>query len=119
MASDRRASILRAGAIAALNAIVGGLAAGLLHGGRLFDRKATANAAGALLRNVGPLLPEHRIGRDNLKNAFPEKSPQEIDAILNGVWDNLGRFSAEFAHLDRIKVHDPAQPGPSDIEYND
>jgi len=32
--------------------------------------------------------------------AFPEKSPEEIEAILKGVWDNLGRLGAEFAHID-------------------
>lgn len=110
---------LRAGALSLSNAIVGGLTAAFLRGARLFDRKATANAAAALLRGIGPWLPEHKTGRLNLANAFPEKSPQEIETILNGVWDNLGRFSADFAHLDRITVHDPALPGPSDIEYSD
>ena len=54
------------------------------------------------MRTVGPLLPENRIGRANLTAAFPEKSPAEIDTILRGVWDNLGRIAAEFAHLDRL-----------------
>ena len=33
------------------------------------------------MRTVGPWLREHRIARDNLTAAFPEKSPQEIEAI--------------------------------------
>jgi KDO2-lipid IV(A) lauroyltransferase len=59
------------------------------------------------MRNVGPLLPEHRIGRANLKAAFPEKSDAEIKAILRGVWDNLGRVTVEFAHIDRLAEGDP------------
>ena len=61
-----------------------------------------ANFAGWLMRRLGPLLPEHKLGRANLAAAFPEKSAAEIDAILSGVWDNLGRVGAEFAHLDRL-----------------
>jgi KDO2-lipid IV(A) lauroyltransferase len=34
--------------------------------------------------------------------AFPEKSDQEIAAILDAMWDNLGRVMAEYAHLDEI-----------------
>ncbi len=59
---------------------------------------------------------EQRIGRANLTAAFPEKSPEEIEAILAGVWDNLGRVGAEFAHLDHIWEHDPAHPEDSRIE---
>ena len=68
------------------------------------DRKRTANFAGALLRKIGPLLKEHRIGRENLRAAFPEKSDAEIEKILGGVWDNLGRIAVEFAHLDEFQV---------------
>ena len=52
---------------------------------------------------------EHRIGRANLAAAFPEKSPAEIEIILRGVWDNLGRVGAEIAHLDHICAGDPNQ----------
>ena len=52
------------------------------------------------MRRVGPWLPEHRIGQANLAAAFPEKSAAEIERILRGVWDNLGRVAAEFAQLD-------------------
>ena len=50
---------------------------------------------------VGPRLRSTASARDNLAAAFPEKSPAEIEAILRGVWDNLGRVAAEFAHIDR------------------
>ena len=62
------------------------------------------------------MLREQKIGRANLTAAFPEKSPQEIETILAGVWDNLGRVGAEFAHLDHIWEHDPAHPEHSRIE---
>ena len=68
---------------------------------------------------VGPWLPEHRIGRANLAAAFPEKSPAEIETILRGVWDNLGRVGAEFAHIDRLWDYDPARRGRGRILDSD
>lgn len=92
------------------NAVAGWLALGLLKLLRFANPDWTANFAAWLLRNVGPLLPENKIGRDNLTRAFPEKSPAEIDQILHGVWDNLGRVAAEFAQLDRLWDYDPEHP---------
>jgi KDO2-lipid IV(A) lauroyltransferase len=60
-----------------------------------------------LMRRIGPLMREHGTGRANLKAAFPEKSDAEIENILRGVWDNLGRTGAEFVHTDRLWDYDP------------
>ena len=91
---------------------VGASAIALVRAVKLMDRRHAANFAGALLRKVGPLFKEHRLGRDNLRAAFPEKSDAEIENILAGVWDNLGRLAVEFAHLDEFKLvsDDPAAP---------
>jgi KDO2-lipid IV(A) lauroyltransferase len=97
-----------------LRPVIGGLAVGSLRVLRLTNRKRTADLAGAFMRRVGPLLPEHRVGRANLVAAFPEKSPQEIERILAGVWDNLGRVAAEFSHLDRLTFQD-AQEDQAEI----
>jgi len=74
---------------------------------RYFDRLWVSNAFAWVARTVGPWTGEHRIGRANLAAAFPEKPAEEIERILRGVWDNLGRVVAEFAHLDRLAVGDP------------
>jgi len=83
-------------------AAIGALTVGLLRATRYFDADRTADALARIARTIGPLLREQRIGRANLTAAFPEKSPAEIEEILAGVWDNLGRMGAEFAHLDHI-----------------
>jgi KDO2-lipid IV(A) lauroyltransferase len=101
------------------NALLGNLAAGILRLLRRLNREKLANWIGPVSRRVGPFLPEHRTGRANLRAAFPEKSADEIEAILGGVWDNLGRFVADFAHLDRLRIYDPEAPGPHEIEFND
>jgi KDO2-lipid IV(A) lauroyltransferase len=93
---------------------VGALTVGILRITRYFEPVKTANLFGRIARLIGPVMREQRIGRANLTAAFPEKSPAEINTILAGVWDNLGRITAEFAHLDHIWDYDP--PRPSRIE---
>jgi KDO2-lipid IV(A) lauroyltransferase len=114
----RWAQGLRARLKPAINATAGFVTVGALKAVRLINRKVMADVAGGFLRRVGPWLPEHRIGRANLTAAFPEKSAAEIEEILRGAWDNLGRVAAEFAHLDRIKTYDPAVTGPFDVDYD-
>jgi KDO2-lipid IV(A) lauroyltransferase len=99
-------------------ATLGALTIGMLRAARRFDPIKTANLFGRIARSVGPMLPEQRIGRANLTAAFPEKSPEQIEAILAGVWDNLGRVGAEFAHLDRVWDYDPAHPENSRVEVD-
>jgi len=91
-------------------AAIGAFAVGLLKLLHLVDPDVMANIAGSFMRRIGPLLPENRIGRANLIAAFPEKTPAEIDTILRGVWDNVGRVAAEFAHLDHLSEFDPWHP---------
>lgn len=53
-------------------------------------------------RGLGMLYPRTKLARDNLKQAFPEKSEKEIEAILSEMWANLGRVAAEYVYLDQI-----------------
>src|SRR5438034_1781263 len=101
---------LRAAAKPVAEAAVGALTVGMLRTTRYFDPVKTANFFGRATRFIGRRLREDRIGRENLKAAFPEKSPEEIERILDGVWNNLGRIGAEFAHLDHIWDYDPDHP---------
>jgi KDO2-lipid IV(A) lauroyltransferase len=101
-----------------LEPIVGRIAVLLLRTLRRADRARIANWAGACMRRIGPWLPEHRVGRANLAAAFPEKSSAEIEKILRGTWENLGRVAAEFAFLDQIRVLHPGDAAPADAVYD-
>jgi KDO2-lipid IV(A) lauroyltransferase len=89
--------------------VAGALAVALLRLIRHGRRVPLANMSAAVMRRVGRLHPKHRVGRANLARAFPEKSPAEIEQILSGVWDNLGRLAVEFAFLDRITIGNAAE----------
>ncbi len=111
--------MLRRGAFKLRNAINAGLGATavvvLKAIGRI-DPDRLANLAAAFMRTVGPWFPEHQLGRENLQAAFPRKSPAEINAILSGVWDNLGRLGAEFAHLGSL-WDDQRAPGAGRVVF--
>jgi Kdo2-lipid IVA lauroyltransferase/acyltransferase len=92
------------------DAAMGWLTRAILRAIRLTDRRRTADFWAGFMRKVGPWLPEHRVGRANLAAAFPDKPAAEIEQILAGVWDNLGRFAVEFAQIERLSNADPSRP---------
>jgi len=107
---------LRGGVKHAGNAVLGALAIALIKALRRTDPDWLGDFAGRTMRMIGALLPENRLGRENLAAAFPEKSAAEIEEILRGVWDNLGRVGAEFIHLERLWDYEsPGKPGRFDI----
>ncbi len=102
----------------AISAILGRLAVLFLKALRWTDPNRMADFGGRFMRVLGPWLPEHRVGRANLVAAFPSWSAAEVDRVLGGVWDNLGRLGIEFACLDRLWNFDPARPELSRIEFS-
>jgi KDO2-lipid IV(A) lauroyltransferase len=97
------------------DAAIGATALGVIKALRGINPDRMADFGGRTMRIVGPWLPENRIGRENLIAAFPEKSSVEIETILSGVWDNLGRMGAEFVNLDRLGDFDPEHPNEGRI----
>jgi Kdo2-lipid IVA lauroyltransferase/acyltransferase len=74
---------------------------------RLLPIDWASGIGGFLGRNLGFCSHLNRIGRDNLRAAFPDKSEAEIAAILRHAWDNLCRTLAEYSQLDRLWDHRP------------
>lgn len=111
---------LRRGLKQAGDAAAGALAVGFLRALHSVNPDRMANIGGAFMRRIGPLFRENKIARDQLTAAFPEKTRAEIEKILTGTWDNLGRMGAEFAHLDRLWDFDPDHPKQDGrIQLND
>lgn len=67
---------------------------------RLIGVDASSALAGRFLRLVGPMIgPINKRAMTNLSIAFPEMPEDGKRAIIADVWENLGRTTAEFAHL--------------------
>lgn len=76
----------------------------------LLGKKKSPNLSGKAARLMGPALKKKNlIARRNLTLAFPEKSPQEIEEIIRGVWENLGRIPAEYAHFKNLDINNPEE----------
>ena len=69
---------------------------------RLLGMSRASAFGGWLLSHVGPLLPSHQTALKNVRCAFPDKSEAQVEGIVRGAWSNLGRTSAEYAHLKQL-----------------
>ena len=99
--------------------VLGRLLAGLVAWLRRGEPDRASDRFGALARRIGPFLPAHRIGRGNLRAAFPDAGPDWIEATLRDAWENLGRVVGEYVHLQRIWDYDPARPNAGQIVTDD
>ena len=69
---------------------------------------AAASALGGVLgRWIGPRLGVSNRARQNLQAAFPQLTAPQVELIVRGMWDNLGRVAAEYPHLRKIRVFEP------------
>ena len=91
----------------------------LLAALRRTDPDHASDLCGAIARRFGPLLPSHRIGRANLRAAFPDKDTVWIDATLRAAWDNLGRVAGEYVHLGRLWDFDTDHPNTGRMVSDD
>lgn len=91
---------------------------GLLSGLKLLPAEKAIATTGKLARTFAFHHPRTKLARQNLRMAFPEKSPQEIDRIIRQMWDNLGRTAAEYVYLDQIFDIDIENPEKGRFELD-
>lgn len=77
--------------------------------------KAASDLGGWIGRTIGPRLGVRKHALANLRMAMPELTAEQQQAILVGMWDNLGRVVAEYAHLGDIRISTPEQAGNVEI----
>jgi Kdo2-lipid IVA lauroyltransferase/acyltransferase len=75
---------------------------------RVFPVETAAAMSARVWRTLAPHQRRHRRALENLAIAFPEKTPEEREAIALKMWDNLGRVMAETMQIDRI-IADPSR----------
>lgn len=71
----------------------------------LLPVETASRMGGWVARKVMKRSRPTRTALTNLALAMPEKTEAERRAIVDAMWDNLGRVAAEYAHLQRIASH--------------
>lgn len=69
---------------------------------KLLPVEWASELGGWIGRNIGPRLAASRKAITNIKLALPDKTEKEIQIIIKGMWDNLGRVMMEYPHLEKI-----------------
>lgn len=69
---------------------------------RITGPEKASNFGGWIGRTIGPRMAVSRKARANIALAFPELPEDRREAILTGMWDNLGRVIAEYPHLETL-----------------
>lgn len=70
---------------------------------RVLPLDAASALGGLMARSLGPRLPISERARRNLRRAYPGIAKPEVEHIVRGMWDNLGRTAAEFPHLGELR----------------
>ena len=91
---------------------------GFLNLLKLFPADGAIRFADRMMRRFGPLTRRHRLMLTNLRNAFPDKSEAQIEAIALGSWGNMGRLAAEYVFLDQLFDYDPEKSEPGRMEVS-
>lgn len=99
-----------------VEAIVGGYVRFSIWWLRLWPLWLSSGGMAFWARLLGPFFPVSKVARRNLAAAFPDKSRAEIEAMVRGVWANMGRLAADFAQQDQLWDYDPAHPDAGRIE---
>ena len=59
----------------------------------------SSNLSGKIFEKIGPFFRSKKIILSNLKIAYPDKSSEDLNKIINSMWNNYGRFFAEFMFI--------------------
>ena len=93
-----------------MDAMLGALLRGLFALMRALGSRGAPAVGSFITRTLGPLTGAHRIARDNIAASFPEQDDAWRRAVLREAWDNLGRTTCEYVHMDAIWDYDPDAP---------
>ena len=99
--------------------LVAQVAFGILNLFKVFPADPAIRFADRMARRIGPKLAKrHKLMLVNLRNAYPEKTEEELEEIAIASWGHMGRLAAEYVFLDRLFDFDPEQAEPGRVEVS-
>lgn len=92
---------------------------GLLGALRVLPLDLSVRGIIKIARWMGPKLKRHRLVVYNLRQAFPEKTAPEIEALALKTWEQLGRMLSEYIFFHKLYDFDPAHPHQGRVTLRD
>jgi KDO2-lipid IV(A) lauroyltransferase len=74
---------------------------------RLLPQDKALDFADRAARRLGPLFGRHRVAVSNLRQAYPDKPDDEIQAIALDMWGNMAKLGAEYVYLETLFDFEP------------
>ena len=74
---------------------------------RILSLDGASSLGGWMAELIGPRLRKNLRAKENIMMVFPEWSEAEVEKVLRGMWNNLGRVFGEYAHLKNIGLSSP------------
>jgi KDO2-lipid IV(A) lauroyltransferase len=96
--------------------LTGQMALGALKVLRLLPPDRALDFAERVARRFGPWFGRHRVAVANLRGAYPDKTPEQIEAIASDMWANMARLAVEYIFLDQLFDFDPENPHGGRVE---
>jgi KDO2-lipid IV(A) lauroyltransferase len=66
---------------------------------KIIGLRKSSNFAGFLAKLIGKKLAVNNLAKENIIKALPDLNVREVENILDGMWDNLGRIVGEFCFV--------------------
>lgn len=70
---------------------------------RVIGLKNASNFGSFLAKFIGQKLKVNKLAINNMKNALPNLTDDEISQNIEGMWDNLGRICGEYIYVGKMK----------------
>ena len=66
---------------------------------KILGLKISSKISGKIFEKIGPMFRSKQIIHSNIKRAFPDIDKQNLDKIINSMWNNYGRIFAEYIFI--------------------
>jgi KDO2-lipid IV(A) lauroyltransferase len=74
---------------------------------RILSLDRASSFGGWMAGLIGPRLRKNLRAKANIMMIFPEWSERQVEEVLQGMWNNLGRVFGEYVHLKNIGLSGP------------
>ncbi len=83
---------------------------------QIIGLKNASNFASFLARLVGKRISVNNLAKQNITQALPNLNGKEVEDVLDGMWDNLGRIVGEFVYVSKFSGKELMQYAKLDEE---